>query len=36
MNLFFVIDEYTDVEPAHVVCEMVDVIIDALNNFDQK
>ena len=34
MNLFFVIDEYTDVEPAHVVREMVDVVIDALNNPD--
>ena len=35
MNLFFVIDEYTDVEPAHVVREMVDVVIDALNNPDK-
>ncbi|EJD05130.1 terpenoid synthase [Fomitiporia mediterranea MF3/22] len=32
MNLFFVIDEYTDVEPAPVVREMVDTVIDALNN----
>lgn len=32
MNLFFVIDEYTDVEPAPVVRGMVDIIIDALNN----
>ncbi|KZT23360.1 terpenoid synthase [Neolentinus lepideus HHB14362 ss-1] len=32
MNLFFVVDEYTDVEPAPVVREMVDVVIDALNN----
>lgn len=32
MNLFFVIDEYTDVESAPVVREMVDVVIDALNN----
>ncbi|KZT21453.1 terpenoid synthase [Neolentinus lepideus HHB14362 ss-1] len=32
MNLFFVIDEYTDVESASVVREMVDVVIDALNN----
>ena len=35
MNLFFVVDEYTDVEPAHVVREMVDVVIDALNNPDK-
>lgn len=32
MNLFFVVDEYTDVEPAPVVRQMVDVVIDALNN----
>ncbi|KAG6917178.1 hypothetical protein DXG01_003614 [Tephrocybe rancida] len=32
MNLFFVVDEYTDVEPAPVVRGMVDVVIDALNN----
>ncbi|KAH8101904.1 terpenoid synthase [Cristinia sonorae] len=32
MNLFFIVDEYTDVEPAPVVREMVDVVIDALNN----
>lgn len=32
MNLFFVVDEYTDVEPEPVVREMVDVVIDALNN----
>ncbi|KAH7887274.1 isoprenoid synthase domain-containing protein [Phlebopus sp. FC_14] len=32
MNLFFVVDEYTDVEDAPVVREMVDVVIDALNN----
>jgi len=32
MNLFFVVDEYTDVEPAPVVREMVDIVIDALNN----
>ncbi|KAF9560259.1 terpenoid synthase [Agrocybe pediades] len=35
MNLFFVVDEYTDVEPAHVVREMVDIVIDALNNPDK-
>ncbi|KAL5482772.1 STS14 [Sanghuangporus weigelae] len=32
MNLFFVIDEYTDVEPQPVVREMVDIVIDALEN----
>jgi len=32
MNLFFVLDEYTDVEPAPVVRGMVDIVIDALNN----
>lgn len=32
MNLFFVIDEYTDVEPEPVVRAMVDIVIDALNN----
>jgi hypothetical protein len=32
MNLFFVVDEYTDVEPAPVVRGMVDIVIDALNN----
>lgn len=32
MNLFFVVDEYTDVESAPVVREMVDIVIDALNN----
>ncbi|KDR69691.1 hypothetical protein GALMADRAFT_1352301 [Galerina marginata CBS 339.88] len=32
MNLFFVVDEYTDIEPAPVVREMVDVVIDALNH----
>ncbi|KAF8904746.1 isoprenoid synthase domain-containing protein [Gymnopilus junonius] len=32
MNLFFVVDEYTDVEEAPVVREMVDIVIDALNN----
>ncbi|KAF4623300.1 hypothetical protein D9613_001442 [Agrocybe pediades] len=35
MNLFFVVDEYTDVEPAHVVREMVDIAIDALNYPDK-
>jgi hypothetical protein len=32
MNLFFVVDEYTDVESAPVVREMVDIVIDALCN----
>ena len=32
MNVFFVIDEYTDVEPQPVVREMVDIVIDALHN----
>ena len=33
--LFRSIDEYTDVEPAHVVREMVDVVIDALKTPDK-
>ena len=32
MNLFFALDEYTDVEPAPVVRGMADIVIDALNN----
>ncbi|KIY52825.1 terpenoid synthase [Fistulina hepatica ATCC 64428] len=32
MNLFFVIDKYTDMEPAPVVCKMVDIVIDTLKN----
>ena len=32
MNLFFVVDEYTDVEPEPVVREMGNIVIDALNN----
>ena len=32
MNLFFLIDEYTDVKSAPVVQEMIDVVIDALHN----
>ena len=35
MNLFFLVDEYTDVEPEPVVREMVDVVIDALNHPDR-
>lgn len=32
MNVFFVFDEYTDVEDADVVREMVDIVIDAIHN----
>jgi Delta6-protoilludene synthase len=32
MNLFFVVDEYTDVEPEPVVREMVDIVLDAIRN----
>ncbi|KAL5513793.1 hypothetical protein ACEPAH_4194 [Sanghuangporus vaninii] len=32
MDLFFIIDEYTDVEPGHVVREMVNVVLDSMNN----
>ncbi|KAI0355479.1 terpenoid synthase [Trametes cingulata] len=32
MNVFFVIDEYTDIQPATTVREMADIVIDALNN----
>ncbi|KAI0089641.1 isoprenoid synthase domain-containing protein [Irpex rosettiformis] len=32
MNVYFVIDEYTDVEPQQVVREMIEVIIDAIHN----
>ncbi|CDO77211.1 hypothetical protein BN946_scf184747.g24 [Trametes cinnabarina] len=32
MNVFFVIDEYTDVEPVPVVKEMIDAVIDAVHN----
>ena len=32
MNLFFLVDEYTDVEPASSVREMVDVVLDAMQN----
>ncbi|CCM04071.1 uncharacterized protein FIBRA_06230 [Fibroporia radiculosa] len=32
MNLFFVIDEYTDVEDATTCREMVDIVIDALHD----
>ncbi|KAL5510886.1 hypothetical protein ACEPAG_4643 [Sanghuangporus baumii] len=32
MSLAFIIDEYTDVEPGHVVRGMVNVLIDSMNN----
>ena len=32
MNVFFVVDEYTDVEPAPKVHEIIDACIDALYN----
>lgn len=32
LQLFFVIDEYTDVEPEPVVRAMIDVVIDVLHN----
>lgn len=32
MIAFFIIDEYTDVEPENVVKEMVDIIKDALTD----
>jgi hypothetical protein len=32
MNLFFVVDEYTDDAVGNDVRQMVDVVIDALNN----
>ena len=32
LNLFFIIDEYTDVQPAHVVREMMATCIDAMHN----
>ena len=35
MNVFFVVDEYTDVEPAPVVREMIGIVIDALHNPDK-
>ncbi|KAI0329655.1 terpenoid synthase [Cubamyces sp. BRFM 1775] len=35
MNVFFIIDEYTDVEPEGVVKKMVDVVIDAVHHFQK-
>ena len=32
MHLFFVIDEYTDVEDERAVQGMVNIVIDAMNN----
>jgi len=32
MNLLFLIDDYTSVEPAPVVRAVADIILDALNN----
>ena len=36
MNVVFVIDEYTDVQPASVVREMVETMVDALCNPDKS
>jgi hypothetical protein len=35
MNLFFVIDEYSDVVDEHVFCELSNITMDALRNPDQ-
>jgi len=32
MNLFFVVDEYTDLQPASVVRSTIDIVLDALAN----
>ncbi|TCD62382.1 terpene cyclase [Steccherinum ochraceum] len=32
MHVFFLVDEYTDVEPAHVVLEMINIVLDAMKN----
>lgn len=32
MNVFFVVDEYTDVESTEMVREMIGIVIDALHN----
>jgi hypothetical protein len=32
MNVYFIVDEYTDIENAAVTEEMVDIVIDALRN----
>ncbi|KAJ7688277.1 isoprenoid synthase domain-containing protein [Mycena rosella] len=36
MNVFFIIDEYTDVENVPMVREMIDIVIDALDNPHKK
>lgn len=35
MNLFFIIDEHSDVEGQDVVRQMADIVMDALRNPDQ-
>ena len=35
MNVYFIVDEYTDVEAPPRVSEMVEVMIDALRNPDK-
>jgi len=35
MNTIFLIDDYTSVEPAHVVRAMADIVLDAFNNPDK-
>jgi len=32
MNVYFIVDEYTDIENASVAKEMVDIVLDALHN----
>ena len=32
MNFLFVLDEYTDVDEASAVREMIDIVIDAIQN----
>ena len=32
IQVFFVVDEYTDVEPQPVVKEMIEAVIDAIHN----
>jgi Delta6-protoilludene synthase len=35
MNLFFVFDEYSDIEDEHTVRELSDIVMDALRNPDK-
>ena len=35
MNVYFLIDVYTDFQPAPAVREMVEIVIDALRNPDK-